>query len=116
MKMAEGRADPRRSTSRGVRAVARIKKMAEGRADPRRNTSRGVRAAARIKKAASIICVYPCSSVVPSLILRALRACGGEPVFPGPLSAEGCEYEAICRLDDALRWLNRVARRTPDES
>jgi len=31
-------------------------------------------------------------------------------------AAEGREYEAICRLDDALSWLNRMARRPPEES
>jgi len=31
-------------------------------------------------------------------------------------SAEDREYEAICQLDDALSWLNRLARRAPNES
>jgi len=31
-------------------------------------------------------------------------------------AAEVREYEAICRLDDALSWLNRIARRAPEES
>ena len=35
----------------------------------------------------------------------------------GELSAGECrEYEAICQLDDALTWLNRLARRSPSES
>lgn len=35
----------------------------------------------------------------------------------GELTAtENREYEAICQLDDALTWLNRLARRSPSES
>jgi hypothetical protein len=35
----------------------------------------------------------------------------------GELTAtENREHEAICRLDDTLSWLNRLARRTPSGS
>jgi hypothetical protein len=34
----------------------------------------------------------------------------------GLTAMENREYEAICQLDDALSWLNRLARGTPTGS